>query len=156
MRLLLLLRPHCLDSFCLTRMSHPHILKKFVRFSSVGLTVFLAQEAFLWAFHHWTEWGPRVSFWAAWVPAVTLHFLLTKFFAFRNKEDAGPQILRYCGATTITTLIQYGIYHVALKVITPQPNIALVVAAALGCAINFLIMKWGVFEPKTSPLASVP
>ena len=126
------------------------------RFGSVGLTVFAVQEVFLWALQHWTSWGPRVAFWAAWLPAVTLHFLLTKFFAFRNKKDAvGPQIVRYCGATSITTLVQYGIYHFALKTITPQPNIALVVAASLGCIINFLVMKWGVFEPKTSPIVAL-
>jgi putative flippase GtrA len=134
-------------------MPKTNLLTKFLRFSSVGLTVFLAQEVFLWGFQHWTDWGPRICFWAAWLPAVTLHFLLTKFFTFRSRTNAiGGQIVRYCGATSITTLVQYGIYHFALKTISPQPNIALVIAAALGTTINFVIMKWGVFEPKSSPV----
>ncbi len=130
-------------------MSKTSVLKKFVRFSSVGATVFVAQEAFLWAIDHWTQLGPRVGFWAAWFPAVLLHFLLTKFFTFRSRTRAlGLQILRYCGAVAITSMLQYTIYHLALKSLTPQPNLALAIAAALSTTLNFAMMKFAVFESK--------
>jgi putative flippase GtrA len=124
-------------------------LEKLLRYCSVGLIVFLFQEAALWCFHHWTSWGPRVNFWAAWAPSVTLHFLLTKYVAFRRHGgDIRGQIVRYACATVVTTSFQYAAYHLALRFVTEQPNLAFGIAAVVSFCLNFVVMKWGVFERK--------
>jgi putative flippase GtrA len=78
-----------------------------------------------------------------------LHFLLTKYFTFRRTGgDIRSQIMRYGCATIVTTSFQYAAYHLAIRFVTEQPNIALGIAGFVSLSLNFLIMKWGVFEHK--------
>ena len=123
------------------------ILERLFRYCSVGLFVFLIQEAVLWAFQHWTHLGARLSFWAAWVPSVTLHFFLTKYFTFRKRDgDLPSQMFRYGCVLIFTTSLQFGTYHLAQRFLTEQPNLAFAFAVLTGFSVNSLVIKRGVFE----------
>ena len=78
-----------------------------------------------------------------------LHFLLTKYYTFRRRGSVlRSEIMRYGCATIVTTSIQYGAYHLALRFVTEQPNLAFGIAGFVSVSLNFLIMKWAVFEHK--------
>ena len=129
------------------------LILKLVRFGTVGLAAAALQFALVWYFSSQLGWSTRVSYWAGYFPALTLHFCLTKWWTFRNKrkKELWSQLGRYAVATAISAAFQYVIYNYSLEFLTPLPQYATMVGTAAGMVLSFGLMKWGVFEVKTPP-----
>jgi|SRR5882724_9227272 len=129
------------------------LILKLVRFGMVGLAAAGLQFALVWYFSSRLGWGTRLSYWAGYFPALTLHFCLTKWWTFRSKrkKELWSQLGRYTVATVISAAFQYAVYHFSLEFVTPLPYYAAMVGTAAGMVLSFVLMKWGVFEVKTPP-----
>jgi len=129
------------------------LILKLARFAVVGALVAGVHSLLIWYFHSVAGLGPRTSFWAGYFPAVTTHFCLTKWWTFRcQRRDLLRQLRNYGVAAAIAAAVQFAIYHTALLFVTPNPNLAYLIAAAAGMALSFVLMQRKVFNAEaTSP-----
>ncbi len=126
------------------------LILKLLRFAAVGGLVAGIHSLLIWYFHTVLGWGPRTSFWAGYFPAVTTHFCLTKWWTFRcQRRDMMRQIVNYGMAAAVAAGVQFGVYHTALELVTPNPNLAYLIAAVVGMGLSFLLMQWRVFTAVT-------
>jgi putative flippase GtrA len=120
-------------------------ISQLIRFAVVGGLVAAVQSGLIWFFYSVAGFGARTSFWAGYFPAVALHFCLTKWWTFGCQRREFGQVIRYILAAAISAVVQFGIFNAALHWITGNPNIAYVIAAALGVALSYFMMRRKVF-----------
>ncbi|MEO7412982.1 MAG: GtrA family protein [Opitutaceae bacterium] len=129
-------------------------IRTLVRFGLVGGGVALVHSGLIWYFYHQAGFGARASYWIGYPPAVTLHFVLTKWWTFRcARRDLVRQMIRYALVALIAGAVQFGIYHLALMGVTSLPNLAYVIAAAVQMGLSFALMRQKVFGAAVAPEA---
>lgn len=121
---------------------------RFVRFGAVGVTVmgfFMALNAVLGRF-----WGPQAAFFAAYPPALLLHYLLNKHWTFRDATATdGRKVADYLHTVVVTFLIQWPVFTVALHGLGLPSWLAAGGANLAQMAASFLLMQLRVFRPST-------
>ena len=123
---------------------------KVLRAGTTGATVTAINFASLWVLVHF--FGPRVSFSAAFFVALAAHFVLSKYWTFRDRSAAWRrQIPQYLIVAGISYLIQFGIFHTALSVFGVQVFIANAAAIVVGSISGFLLMHAWVFDTTETP-----
>jgi putative flippase GtrA len=122
------------------------LILKLARFAAVGTLVAGVHSLLIWYFHRVAGLGPRTSFWAGYLPAVTTHFSLTKWWTFRcPRRDLLRQLGHYALAAALAAAVQFAVYHTALVLVTANANLAYLIAAAVGMGLSFALMQWKVF-----------
>lgn len=133
-------------------MPKQELILKLARFAVVGVLVAGVHSLLIWYFHSVAGLGPRTSFWAGYFPAVATHFCLTKWWTFRcQRRDLIRQLVSYGLAAAVSATVQFAVYHTALELVTPNPNLAYLVAAAAGMALSFVLMQRKVFNAEPGP-----
>ncbi|MEO6876517.1 MAG: GtrA family protein [Opitutaceae bacterium] len=128
------------------------LILKLTRFAIVGALVTGVNSLLIWYFHGVVGLGPRTSFWAAYFPAVIVHFSLTKWWTFRcQRRDLLRQLGHYALAAVVSATVQFAVFQLALEKITPNPNLAYLIAAAFGMGLSFALMQWKVFAADPIP-----
>jgi putative flippase GtrA len=100
----------------------------------------------VWLFAHFL--GPRTSFSLAFVSALTIHFLLSKFCTFFNySPDFSRQVPRYLTAAGVSYLLQFSVFHASLVLFTSNVLVASTVAMPVGMLASFTMLQVWVFSP---------
>ena len=130
-------------------MFKPELVRRVIRFALVGGIVMLVFMGLNWLLA--PRLGPDIAFFAAYVPAVTLHFCLNKWWTFgSNRTDAGKQVGEYLLMVFVTFLIQTAVFKLLLH-FTPLPSwLAAGAANAAQMVITFLVMQRRIFAPASA------
>ena len=119
---------------------------KLTRAGLVAGTVAAINFFLVWLFVHFL--GPRTSFSLAFVSALTIHFLLSKFWTFFNfSPDFSRQVPRYLTAAGVSYLLQFSVFHASLVLFTSNVLFASIVAMPVGMLVSFTMLQVWVFSP---------
>src|SRR5438477_481217 len=120
------------------------VRKKLFRFCVVGGLVALADFSLIWIF---VMLMPRlVAVGVAYILAVTLHFLLNRWWVFAAAENpAGSQLARYAVAVAACWLCTIGITGFALTSFTGNVFLAKALAIPPVTLMGFVLMRSFVF-----------
>jgi putative flippase GtrA len=122
-----------------------------LKFGCVGGTVMFFNLALLALASRFL--GPHVSFLLAYVPAVTLHFLLNKWWVFRcERRDWGRQIAQYASVAATNFVINFTLYTLALRFVSSNTLLANLLALPAATAIGYVLFRQHVFQPQTDDL----
>jgi putative flippase GtrA len=123
------------------------LLEKMVRFGLVGLTVMAFFMGLNWLLARWL--GADGAFLAAYVPALTLHFLLNKWWTFGDRRNhSRRQIGEYLAMVAVTFLIQMTVFKLVTHLTAWPSWLAAGAANAAQMAITFLVMQRRIFAPE--------
>src|SRR4029077_17382445 len=119
---------------------------KLARASWVAISVAAINLFLVWLLAHFL--GPRKSFSLAFVSALTIHFLLSKFWTFFNySPDFSRQVPRYLTAAGVSYLLQLLIFPPSLVLFTSNVLVARIVAMPVGMLASFTMLQVWVFSP---------
>lgn len=125
-------------------MPKQEFIMKLLRFGLVGGTVTLVLMGLTKLFTGW--WGNQVGFLVAYPFALTLHFLLNKWWTFGSqRRDNARQVSEYLLMAGVTFLIQWAIYSLVIHYTRITPAFATVIANAAQMVITFVAMDRRVF-----------
>jgi putative flippase GtrA len=120
-------------------------LLRLLRFGTVGVVVMVFFMALNWAFGR--LWGAQVAFFAAYPPALLLHYLLNKWWTF---TDATPtdsrKVADYLHTVLVTFLIQWPVFTLAQALFGCPAWLAAGVANLTQMTASFLLLQWRVFR----------
>jgi len=121
------------------------LIWRLVRASVVAGVVAVLNVFLVWLFAHFV--GPRVSFTLAFLLALATHFLLSKFWTFTNySPQFAVQVPRYLVAAVVSYLLQLGVFHACLVVLTKNVVLASIIAMPGGMAVSFTLLQLWVFS----------
>jgi putative flippase GtrA len=104
----------------------------------------------VWLLAHFL--GPRTSFTLAFIAALVIHFLLSKFWTFVNyTPDFGRQVPRYLTAAGVSYLLQFTVFHLSLLLFTSNVLVASMLAMPVGMLASFTILQVWVFSHTDVP-----
>ena len=125
-------------------MPKQEFILKLLRFGLVGGTVTLVQMGLTKVFTGW--WGDQKGYLIAYPFALTVHFLLNKWWTFGSKRrDSAKQVSEYLVMAGVTFLIQWGIYSAVVKFTPITPAFASLIANAAQMAITYVAMDRRIF-----------
>lgn len=123
----------------------PANLVKAFRFGVVGGVVLLIDLGLVHLLNPWFPSLLTVSI--AYVIAVTVHFLLNKFWVFKCSSQAyGSQILRYLVNLVACWLSTVALVYLALRWITPHLLVAKLIAVPPTTLLAYALLRWFVFN----------
>jgi putative flippase GtrA len=121
------------------------LIWRLLRAAVVAGAVAVLNIFLVWTFAHFL--GPRVSFTLAFLISLTTHFLLSKFWTFTNySPEFAVQIPRYLAAAAVSYLLQLGVFHACLVVLTKNVVLASIIAMPGGMAASFTLLQLWVFS----------
>ena len=125
-------------------MLKPELMWRVLRFGTVGATVTLTFMGLNWVLA--PRLGSDGAFLAAYLPTVTLHFCLNKWWTFRDRSALSPrQLSEYLAMTLVAFVIQAGIFKLLMR-FTPLPSwLASGAATVAQMALAFVVMQGRVF-----------
>lgn len=130
-------------------MPKQEFIMKLLRFGVVGGTVTLVFMGLNKVFSE--QWGNQIGFLASYPLALTLHFLLNKWWTFANhRKDKGRQVSEYLVMAAITFCIQWAIFTAVVTWTRLTAPYAALIANAAQMAITFVAMDRRIFsaEPR--------
>lgn len=120
---------------------------RLVRFCGVGGAVFAFDFTLIWLFQR--VMPPLAAVSLAYILAVTLHFLLNKWWVFEARQPvSGGELVRYaltvlaCWAATVTVV------WAALRAVTENVFLAKALAIPPATLLGFVLMRRFVFPPR--------
>jgi putative flippase GtrA len=125
-------------------MFKPELVRRVFRFAIVGGVVMLVFMGLNWLLAPLL--GADAAFFAAYAPAVALHFCLNKWWTFGStRTDSGRQVGEYLLMVLATFLIQTAVFKLLMH-FTPLPSwLAAGAANAAQMVITFLVMQRRIF-----------
>jgi len=121
-------------------------IRRIVRFGVVGVAVMLCFMALNWLFGR--VLSAPAAFFAAYPPALVLHFLLNKLWTFDDQRaTSGRHLAEYLHAVVVTFLIQWPVFVVCLHLLGWKAWLAAGVANVAQMTASFLFMQLRVFRP---------
>lgn len=122
----------------------PELFRRLARFAVVGAIVMLFFTGLNWLFGRWM--GATAAFLLAYPPAVTLHFLLSKWWTFGcERADVSRQVSEYLAMVALTFVVQYAFFWLAHSVFGLPGWLSAGIANAAQMALTFLIMQRRIF-----------
>jgi putative flippase GtrA len=120
------------------------LLWKVVRASATAGAVAVINFSLIWLFAHFLS--PSAAFTLAFVLALASHFALSKLFTFFDfSRRIGYQLPRYLLTAAVSYLIQFSIFHLTLRFVTPKIMIASAIAMPAGMLVSFSMLNLWVF-----------
>lgn len=125
----------------------PKLIRRVLRFGCVGLIVMLAFVGLNALFGRW--WSGQVAFLVAYPVAVTIHFLLNKWWTFEagGAGGTGRQVRDYVVMVAVTFMIQWGVFTGLTAWTTLAAWLAAGIANVVQMGITFVAMQRRVFAP---------
>jgi putative flippase GtrA len=118
---------------------------KVMRAGGTGAAAAAINFACLWTFVRF--FSPRVSFSLSFLLALAAHFILSKFWTFRDRSRAwGRQIWQYLLVAMISYLIQLSVFQSAMSFLGLNVFGANAAAILVGTGVSFLLMHSWVFS----------
>lgn len=122
----------------------PELVRRLARFAVVGAIVMLFFTGLNWLFGRWM--GATAAFLLAYPPAVTLHFLLSKWWTFGcERADVSRQVSEYLAMVALTFVVQYAFFWLANSALGLPGWLSAGIANAAQMALTFLIMQRRIF-----------
>jgi putative flippase GtrA len=127
---------------------------RFVRFGAVGGAGFFVNEAALFAAHRMMHAGPILSWFIAFVPAVTFTWWGNRKLTFADRASAGRTGMlaewgRFVAANSVGAVANFAIYA-GLTGFAPfplgDPNLALAFGVIAGLVFNYTLSHHLVFR----------
>jgi len=120
------------------------LIARILRFGVVGGVVMLVFAGLNALFGLWL--GKQGAFFAAYPPAVALHFCLSKWWTFAcASTDFGRQVREYLAMVLVAFLVQWGIFSLLVAWLGLAGWLAAVAANAAQLIITFLAMQLRIF-----------
>ena len=117
------------------------------RFLVVGGTSFCVQVAAMKLFS--LGLGTNAAFTLAFVCSTATHYTLNRFWALPSaRVDTWRQLREYLGASAISWVINFGVFHLCLDVIGLGQVWATAVAVPPSTVVVFLLLNFRVFRTK--------
>lgn len=102
-----------------------------------------------WLLARW--FTPTIAFLIAYVPAVTLHFTLNKWWTFGcERTDTIRQISQYLFAVAVTFVVQLVFFWCAHELLHVPGWLAAGIANAGQMILSFCLLQWHVFAARRS------
>jgi putative flippase GtrA len=128
---------------------------KIVRFACVGIIVAMVFAGLNALFGRVFGLGPQVSFLTAYPPALALHFLLNKIWAFGDRTaTTHHQLGEYSFSVIVNFLIQWSGFLVFQKALGMPGWAAAFGTNLLQMPVSFALLRWRVFHGKTGVQAA--
>lgn len=129
-------------------MTHkPELLRRLLRFGLVGLTVMVFFMGANWVLGRWMS--PVLAFLVAYLPAIALHFTLSKHWTFGcERTDTARQVSQYLFSVGVTFLVQLAFFAVARQWLELPGWLAAGFANAGQMVVSFGLLQWHVFAPR--------
>lgn len=122
----------------------PELVRRLARFAVVGAIVMLFFTGLNWLLGRWM--GATAAFLLAYPPAVTLHFLLSKWWTFGcERTDVSRQVSEYLAMVAITFVVQYAFFWLANSVLGLPGWLSAGIANAAQMVLTFVIMQRKIF-----------
>jgi putative flippase GtrA len=129
----------------------PELIRRLLRFAFVGGMVMAVFMGLNWLLGCWIN--PQVAFLLAYPPALALHYMLNKWWAFGCvRTDSTRQITEYLGMVAVTFVVQYGVFWLAHDRFGLVGWLSAGVANAAQMALTFVIMQRRVFTKISVPV----
>ncbi len=127
-------------------------IRRLVRFGLVGVIVMFCFMLLNWLFGR--IWSPQAAFFAAYPPALVLHFLLNKKWTFRDRRaTSGRHVAEYLYTVVVTFLIQWPVFVLCLHVLGWKAWFAAGVANIAQMTASFLFLQLRVFRQGVAAVA---
>ncbi len=118
---------------------------RFARFLVVGGTAYAVQVAAMKL--ALLGCGTNVAFTVSFVCSTATHYLLNRFWALPSaRTDAWRQAREYLGASAISFVINFAVFHLCLDVFGLGRMWALAIAVPPSTIVVFLILNYRVFR----------
>jgi putative flippase GtrA len=136
-------------------MFKPELIRRLLRFGIVGIIVMGVFMGLNWLLA--PSLGKDGAFLAAYVPAVSLHFCLNKWWTFGcERTDSTRQVGEYLVMVFVTFLIQAAVFK-TLTSFTALPSwLAAGAANAAQMIVTFVVMQRRIFARATSVAEQIP
>ncbi|HVZ65804.1 MAG TPA: GtrA family protein [Lacunisphaera sp.] len=126
-------------------------IRRIFRFGVVGVVVMVSFMGLNWLFGR--VLSAQAAFFAAYPPALALHFLLNKLWTFEDRRaTSGRHLADYLYTVVVTFLIQWPAFGLALHAFGWPAWLAAGVANLAQMTASFLFMQLRVFRHRAAPL----
>lgn len=128
--------------------------RRVLRFGIVGGAVMLCFMALNWLLG--LVLSAQQAFFAAYLPALGLHFFLNKLWTFNDQRALSRQhLLDYLSSVVVTFFIQWPIFALGLHFFGWQAWLAAGLANVAQMTVSFLFLHWRVFRHDQSGGAQI-
>jgi putative flippase GtrA len=128
-------------------------IQRLLRFGLVGIAVMVFFMALNWLFGRVLP--AQAAFFAAYPPALLLHFLLNKWWTFGDQRaTSGRHVADYLYTVTITLLIQWPVFALSVHVFGWPAWLSAGVANLMQMTASFLLLYLRVFRADSEPGAA--
>jgi putative flippase GtrA len=125
--------------------------KRVVRFACVGVVVAVFFACLNGLLGRALGFGPQLSFFAAYPPALALHFLLNKLWTFGERASTTHhQVGEYLFSVIVTFLVQWPSFLLLQKGLGFPGWLAAGGANLAQMSVSFLMLRWKVFNGAAS------
>jgi putative flippase GtrA len=129
---------------------------RFLRFAAVGGTGFFVNEGTLVLAHGLLHAGPRVSWFIAFVPAVTFTWWGNRSLTFPDQASSEPigmllEWARFVATNGLGAAVNFAVYSTLVSLASnplSSPYVALPIGILAGMVFNFTLSKKLVFRAK--------
>jgi putative flippase GtrA len=123
-----------------------YILKKFIKYLSVGGTVFVINTGILWFFKRIINLDNFFSSTIAYIIGVIIHFLLNNFFTFTKSTVAYKRrVIGYIVVVLINYIINTIIVGLFLSFVIDNVLIAIIASTSVTILFGFFILNYVVY-----------